>query len=97
MGLLNNGLFSIVLYAKKRIDPYVCILRIVPVSLPAKKSSMVFSIQMGKDDFGVDESIKRNGTKGCYLGKARDKIHVSSKSRKFLIIVLPWSVKKDSG
>ena len=27
-------------YAKKRVGPYVSILRIVPVSLPAKKSSM---------------------------------------------------------
>ena len=79
------------------MDPYVSIARIVPFSLSAKKSRILLPIQVGKDDFGVDESTKGNAPKGCYLGEAIDKIHCSSKSRKFLIIVLPCSVKKDSG
>jgi hypothetical protein len=52
---------------------------------------------MGKDDFGIDESIKGEGAKGRYRGKAIDNIHFSRKPKKFFISVSPCSVKKDSG
>lgn len=94
---VHSSLSSIVFDFKKRVDADIGILSIITVSLPTKEGRVSLSPHLGKYQFWINKMIECFLAKGFYGGEDFRKVHAVKKVKKFLIIVLPPSVKKDSG